>query len=71
MVVASRVYTRFVAVRSKTRSGTFCRVTPVQTMLKFPDASCMVRVPSATREGSGLFFCHFAQRRRNQSPIPG
>ena len=52
IVVASRVHVRFVPVRLKTRSGTFYIVTPVQTIEKFPAASEIVRVPSATREGS-------------------
>ena len=33
MVVARNVYATFPAVRSNTRSGTFCRDTPVQTMV--------------------------------------
>ena len=33
IVVARNVYATFPAVLSKTRSGTFCRDTPVQTMV--------------------------------------
>ena len=39
IVVANKVYVRLVPVRSNVRSGTFCKLTPVQTTVKPATAS--------------------------------
>ena len=69
IVVANSVYVTFVAVRSYVRSGAFCRLTPVHTVLNPETLSVMVSVPRAMRFGLPVLLAHFAQRRRKSSPI--
>ena len=57
------MYATFAAIRSYTRSGAFCRDTPVQTVLNPETLSVIVRVPWAIRFGLPVLLAHFAQRR--------
>ena len=68
IVVASKVYVTFVAVRSYVRSGAFCRLTPEQIVLKPDTLSVIVSVPSAIRLGFPVLRAHLDQRLRKSSP---